>query len=158
MTRRPPFLPIYSHESDMYKGYDFSREDTRKGYLQSKMVYIGVRDWNNALLRSLRPPLPRGMKRTSFCVPLPIWTYVTYCNLWVAKSGLVRNCSVFHEQILSNAQVCNYVYNMNTDEEWFKITLLYSTRRNIYKLGQETVTGYLFQRQGWQHRNIYHSH
>ena len=37
MSGRPPFLPIYSHES---------MEDTRKGYLLSKMVYIRDRDWN----------------------------------------------------------------------------------------------------------------
>ena len=32
MTGRPPFLAIYSHEADMWKGYNFLMEDTRTGY------------------------------------------------------------------------------------------------------------------------------
>ena len=47
MTRRPPFLPIYSHEAHIWKGYNFSMEYTRKGYLLSKIVYIRVRDWTS---------------------------------------------------------------------------------------------------------------
>ena len=61
MTGRPPFLPSYSHEADIWKGYNFSMEDTRKGYLLSKIVYlrIRIRDWTSgrslseALLSSL---------------------------------------------------------------------------------------------------------
>ena len=45
--------------------------------------------WSN-LWKAL-PPHQGELKRTAFCVPLPILTYVTYCNLWVAKSGMVRN-------------------------------------------------------------------
>ena len=43
MTGRPPFLPIYSQEADI-KG---TMEDTRKGYLLSKIVYLRVRDWTS---------------------------------------------------------------------------------------------------------------
>ena len=32
MTARPLFLPIYYPESDMWKRYNFSMEDARKGY------------------------------------------------------------------------------------------------------------------------------
>ena len=30
-----------------YKGYNFLMEDTRKGYLLSKIVYLRVRDWTS---------------------------------------------------------------------------------------------------------------
>ena len=47
MTGRPPFLPIYSHEADLWKGCNFSMEDTRKGYLLSNIVYLRVRAWTS---------------------------------------------------------------------------------------------------------------
>ena len=49
MARIPPFLPIYSHEAGIRKGagYNFSMEDTRKGYLLSKIVYLRVRYWTS---------------------------------------------------------------------------------------------------------------
>ena len=66
MTGRPPFLPLYSQEEDIWEGYNFLMEDTRKGYLLSKIVYLRVLDLGAKLLRTklywvASPPLlPRA--------------------------------------------------------------------------------------------------
>ena len=92
MSGRLPFLPIYSH-----KGYNFSMEDTRKGYLLSKIVYMKVRDWtsgeaspNKALLRSLpptRPPLPPLLPRAFHKLLGNFWKLLVFR----AKFFVLRN-------------------------------------------------------------------
>ena len=87
----PPhyFLPIYSHEAYTWKGYNFSMEDTRKGYPLSKMVYIRVRDWASG--RSLSeqsfnkwpptppPPLPFSLGLSTSC-SATFWQLLVFRN------------------------------------------------------------------------------
>ena len=59
MIGRPPLFSIYSHKSDMLKGYNFSMEDTRKGFSFVKNNIHNGKGLEQSLIASPPAPLPQ---------------------------------------------------------------------------------------------------
>ena len=83
-----------------YKGYNFLMEDTRKGYLLSKIVCLRVRDWTSG--RSLSeqsfieqpptPPLPSlfSVELSTSCSPT-FWQLVVFRATFFVSSNFLHN-------------------------------------------------------------------
>ena len=106
MTGRPPFLPIYSHEADIWKGYNFSMEDIRKGYLLLKVVYIRVRDWTSIDFLQLlvfRATFWKISEQFLLLVFFQFW------DIWVAFSAWL-NWPCFHIAQCFSRQFMNFLW------------------------------------------------
>ena len=83
-----------------YKGYNFLMEDTRKGYLLSKIVCLRVRDWTSG--RSLseqsfikwpptRPLLPPPPFSLELSTSWPFWQLVVFRATFFVSSNFLHN-------------------------------------------------------------------
>ena len=130
MTGRPPFLPIYSHEADIWKGYNFSMEDTRKGYLLSKIVYIRIRDWTSG--RSLSANKVLLSSRGPRTVQRAYWKRGEQEKQWGegVQSESRRNSynGTFDQKLLPDP---SGIPDSGKLYEWFILTALVNIQRSI---------------------------
>ena len=72
-----------------YKGYNFLMEDTRKGYLLSKIVYLRVRDYTSG--RSLsEQSFIFSLELSTSCSPT-FWQLVVFRATFFVSSNFLRN-------------------------------------------------------------------